>query len=836
MLARESRKPSATSASRSWKLFHSSCTSFLLLHFLPGRNLLGVFATPHTGATSSVLSSSSNGNSQRNQNHASTYPSRNYKRRPSSTSTTGSHSSDIDIMLSPRSPSTTTTTSATLRAKHVAALLANTMPRPRPELPRAKIWKPQEMLTRESTGKMSFGTESTAVGDLDSSSARRSSGVSSSSESGGTRSPISSSESLSSSRTRTQGRAKGGRRSRAKEASSVGGKSHASLQDAPDSLGENSQIMVGNQLRLHPVNDPMESAGSGDSFHFGDTDTNRNKNHKRRDSSSDSFSLLEDGRQTMRGHFSQDYFKDAFPEAGVDAPFGRHANHVDAIQNGLRMYGDSMGTVPPVPSGLDHISPLRLSPEPKSTTQYWSATEEDGSDHRRSNLRGRGSSPLEQPGADDYTGRRGSGLVFNPLEYAIQAGQQDGAFNPKYKNKMMVPDYQGPPVSLSEKVIAELETTPHNSQNLYSEPWSARWKAIQRLGSGAFGEAWLVQNLANNALAVMKRIPRKGYEGQYLRWSDFGASSMHIDDAIEGLRDECGWAASLQRFGQKFRYASRFLFMQCMETNIAPRFARTHPASHHELYVIVNYGGQRLDKVAFTTKEALLGVLSQLSMALHYLQLSGIVHHDLKSANIMYSENLPMPDNSKQLQVDRRGHQSSGTNTTAPVVGHVVVIDFGGMINHNDSPEVFLNAPHTPGFAPKEFDDAIRGLGRVEKQRNGPAFDTFSMAGVMSEIILGENLIYRFVQTGRFGRLPFKVDWRGWNTLVGDANAFKNFVFHVARNAKTNAAIRERLLREIDIERPKFFDWWRQMWSVVIQTRVEAADGMWKMLNNVEEG
>ena len=31
-------------------------------------------------------------------------------------------------------------------------------------------------------------------------------------------------------------------------------------------------------------------------------------------------------------------------------------------------------------------------------------------------------------------------------------------------------------------------------------------------------------------------------------------------------------------------------------------------------------------------------------MSLHYLQLSGIVHHDLKSANIMYSENLPLDD------------------------------------------------------------------------------------------------------------------------------------------------------------------------------------------------
>jgi len=46
---------------------------------------------------------------------------------------------------------------------------------------------------------------------------------------------------------------------------------------------------------------------------------------------------------------------------------------------------------------------------------------------------------------------------------------------------------------------------------------------------------------------------------------------------------------------------------------------------------------------------------------------------------------------------------------------------------------------------------------------------------------------------------------------------------------------RADLLREVAKARPHFMRWWRLMYSTVPQARVEAAEGMWKYLNNLED-
>eukprot|EP00392_Amoebophrya_sp_AT5.2_P012893 g13000.t1 len=461
--------------------------------------------------------------------------------------------------------------------------------------------------------------------------------------------------------------------------------------------------------------------------------------------------------------------------------------------------------------------------------------------------------------------------------------------------KLRSPDYLGPPVQLNsaESLIELLEKKPFGMRDIMELvvltnqlPWSKRWRLVRRLGSGAFGEAFLVQSLSDNGFAVMKRVPdpraaanlEKGSDDDpafwarkvYLKWRDFanrrvaggGATARtaaEINEAVDGLRDECGWGASLQKFGHTFQYASRFLFMQCYESNIPEKSAQHHPQGEHELYVIVNYGGKRLDQVEFSTTQAVVGILAELSMALHYMRLAGIVHHDLKSsANIMYSENkelkvesasaaavggakksakpksrAPKPtrrsaddnqlgagggsqgvagaggtragrapagattdeqvlhrrqsETGAAVGLQRRGTSKEKLEQAAPAAtarassgagassarashlndskpttstpGHVVVIDFGAMLNHDDNFNTFLAAAFTPGFAPKEFDLGLRIVNRGRKQnltpqhvkqiKNGPAFDAFSMAGVFSEVLLGENLLYRYVFTHR---------------------------------------------------------------------------------------
>ncbi|CAD7967972.1 unnamed protein product [Amoebophrya sp. A120] len=579
--------------------------------------------------------------------------------------------------------------------------------------------------------------------------------------------------------------------------------------------------------------------------------------------------------------------------------------------------------------------------------------------------------------------------------------------------KIKTPEYEGPPVHLTEETLLQMvemqvrkpkveranevasgpaHTVEENVkllEALYQTGWNTRWRLIKRLGSGAFGEAYLVQNLLDNNLAVMKRIPDPRYGDQknrqddhkiYLKWRDNGRRD--IEDAIDGLRDECEWALSLQKFGQVYNYASRFLFMQCYETNIPPKrrgynYFSDHkalgsPLPEHELYVIVNFGGRRLDQVEFATKKALASVLGELTMSLYYMKLAGIVHHDLKSANIMYSENIQLPgfDHQKQQQAMLRklksrsgstelldgggapgaggelqqGNKSGGGSTSTsktddnvapdgapvqrrqsskkqlfvlndnrrssspaydggatsgegnlgkgaskrPAPGHVVLIDFGAMINQDSKLQVYLHAPHTPGFAPREFDSAMRMANRrqtnqisqetVRNVRNGAAFDTFSIAGVFSELLLGENIAYRYihVQQRNFDGLPYKVDWVKFTNLINSQQAFESQVLRIAeanrmKGRTTQSTLAEnpnrnlgyaqdysrvtaagtsprpdgrttrgepildrfQLLQAIIAEYPRFLEFWRGMWSASVSYRMTAAENMWKMFHPV---
>merc|ERR1712087_870585 len=102
----------------------------------------------------------------------------------------------------------------------------------------------------------------------------------------------------------------------------------------------------------------------------------------------------------------------------------------------------------------------------------------------------------------------------------------------------------------------------------------------------------------------------------------------------------------------------------------------------------MNFGGKPLPSVQFTTKEAMTNLLGELVTALHYLKLAGIVHHDLKGDNIMYTENVD-------------------STTGKSVGGHIVVIDFGSLLPNDpvlSAQNVFLTQAFTPGFGPYAFE------------------------------------------------------------------------------------------------------------------------------------
>lgn len=174
----------------------------------------------------------------------------------------------------------------------------------------------------------------------------------------------------------------------------------------------------------------------------------------------------------------------------------------------------------------------------------------------------------------------------------------------------------------------------------------------------------LLEERGNGAsVSFPRQIPRPTY-------------THHIDP----MRDECKWAYHLQKFGQRRGYASRLLFMRCLETNMVKKkpalsvmeqglnlFRQvsreisgtpaagtsagaaqapsddnrpTHPMPDHELYVVVSYGGGSLRKLQLETAEQAVIIIGELIGALKFLSLAGVIHHDLKGDNIMYSENV----------------------------------------------------------------------------------------------------------------------------------------------------------------------------------------------------
>lgn len=465
------------------------------------------------------------------------------------------------------------------------------------------------------------------------------------------------------------------------------------------------------------------------------------------------------------------------------------------------------------------------------------------------------------------------------------------SFRPNRYHKFLDASYRNPQ-KLSPDIIKGLERTPAVLTDLYRYPWQSRWHVLQQLGSGAFGVTFLVQNIGDKTLAVMKKVQTNkdevGAQPIFATWGDYVRNKARIDATGEltefwisllALKDEASWAAKLQEYGRAKHFVSRFLFMQCLETNFVEAGMGGHqPLPDHELYAIVNFGGKPLNEVHFNSKEAMTNLLGELSTALNYLGMAGIVHHDLKGPNIMYSENF----------------SSSGRSAG----GHVVVIDFGSLVSSNPTEttrEVFLDAAFTPGYGPYAYElhnnraapymvqpppsrivtpnpigfdgfgqpiydqmvwgqyerakmqeqlqhDMHEAEQRREREEDLPyhSFDVFSMAGVFSEVLLGENLIHRFFRTPAPGQL-YNIDWVGFNNFVKGTNGdrdpatvenFKNEVASVALKKSRNGGLdanRFEVFRGIINDYPDFLRHWMGMWSPVSAIRVRAADQMLQM-------
>merc|ERR1712194_280460 len=123
----------------------------------------------------------------------------------------------------------------------------------------------------------------------------------------------------------------------------------------------------------------------------------------------------------------------------------------------------------------------------------------------------------------------------------------------------------------------------------------------------------------------------------------------------------------------------------------------------------------------------------------------------------------------------------------------------------------------------------------MQKQPVLPAtsFDVFSMAGVISQILLGENLVYRWSKL----RIPgdsrtFYVDWVGFYRIIDDSEKFKSVVLKCAsktNNGSKGINPRQPILEKMISKYPKFLDNWREMWGQNGQIRTEGLEKMWQL-------
>jgi len=164
--------------------------------------------------------------------------------------------------------------------------------------------------------------------------------------------------------------------------------------------------------------------------------------------------------------------------------------------------------------------------------------------------------------------------------------------------------------------------------------------------------------------------------------------------------------------------------------------------------------------------------------------------------------------------------QGKSASQDAGSGGHAVLIDFGGMMDSTTSKSAFLQAAFTPSFAPFEFDQKKDVTPRT-------SFDVFSMASVISEILLGENLIARYLGFRAPGNPhSFFIDWKNLYNFLGHSKSFHEGVKDVARKKSLR---HYEILTGLVAKHPDFLELWRHMWADDGSVRDQAADKMFQM-------
>lgn len=328
-----------------------------------------------------------------------------------------------------------------------------------------------------------------------------------------------------------------------------------------------------------------------------------------------------------------------------------------------------------------------------------------------------------------------------------------------------------------------------------------RFSVNKSLGSGASAEVALCRHKDDeNVVSAVKRFftPSGAYTtwGAYTdaldsRYRGFGTFAGGILNGMTEIQRELKWARLIS--ATRDAQPAAAYFMDVIATNVPElknpsqravvagfdslKTMKKKPSESDVLWVEVNNGGKALVELATTQAHnngaSAARTILQLAEALEYMRTNGIIHHDLKGRNVVYNFELKK----------------------------VNIIDFGAMMSVGDCPSTFV---HSFGFSPYECTNDKCPCGYDPHHPHG--YDTFSMGGTISELILGKNIVWNYARLPMYEGAMETVQWK---RMMEDFSTDDKFISKCANISRPGA----KVFREVEEIAPGFLNVFRHMFA-----------------------
>mmetsp|Transcript_59633 Transcript_59633/g.94676 ORF Transcript_59633/g.94676 Transcript_59633/m.94676 type:complete len:660 (+) Transcript_59633:77-2056(+) len=332
-----------------------------------------------------------------------------------------------------------------------------------------------------------------------------------------------------------------------------------------------------------------------------------------------------------------------------------------------------------------------------------------------------------------------------------------------------------------------VSNTTLNTTLAFPKMYTKMMDPIKLLGTGSFGEAWLVRDLQpksprHGQLIVMKLLYiKEAGRSKHLTW-EMASNSALLKKEVIKVAKECEISKMMQGIAEKSDHPGAMRIMNCFGHNapVSPsgKLQRVQgKAAKRPLYLLLeNCGGTDLTKFmqqmarARTVDLALVqNLYKQLMEGLAFLRQlpNPWVHHDLKPDNIVV-----------KTQTDGRGATTYSLH----------LIDFGAAAEVTNWRKM---TPSTTIYAPPEWgvvgNFAMCPGGHSSKPDGncGTAFDIYSAGAIFIEMITGR---YMADLRGCYNNAAKDLNHKKIEQLTADTHQFQIELQHAAGSAYRTVA------------------------------------------------